>query len=85
MPLRAFHCNDCENEFETLVRASDVEPPACPACHSVNLQQEMSKICGNITYPAIAKSWRRAAYAEGHMCNVDNKELKALGAKPIKK
>jgi putative FmdB family regulatory protein len=85
MPLHAFQCIDCENEFETLVRSSDVEPPACPACNSANLQQAVSKICGNITYPAIAKSWRRQAYKEGHMCNVDAKELKALGAKPIKK
>jgi putative FmdB family regulatory protein len=85
MPLRAFHCNACENEFESLVMSSDVEPPACPACHSADLQPQVSKICGNITYPAIAKSWRRQAYAEGHMCNVDSKELKALGAKPIKK
>jgi putative FmdB family regulatory protein len=85
MPLHAFQCLDCENEFESLVRSSDVEPPACPACNSVHLQQAVSKICGNITYPAIARSWRRQAYREGHMCNVDAKELKALGAKPIKK
>ncbi len=85
MPLRAFHCNDCDNDFETLVRASDVEPPTCSACNSANLQAEVSKISPTITYPAIARSWRRAAYKEGHMCNVDSKELKALGAKPIKR
>ena len=83
MPLHAFQCKDCEHEFETLVRSSDVEPPACPACKSVNLQQAVSKICGNITYPGIAKSWRRQAYREGDMSNVSSSELKRLGAKPL--
>lgn len=74
MPLYAFHCKDCNKEFETLVRSSDV--PACPACNSVNLQQQVAKICVDIKYPAIAKSWRRAAAAEGHMNNFDKSELK---------
>lgn len=73
MPIYAFHCNDCSKDFETLVRSSDV--PACPACDSQNLQQAVSKICVDIKYPAIAKSWRQRAGVEGHMCNVDKKEL----------
>lgn len=74
MPLYAFHCNDCSKDFESLVRGS--EAPACPACSSANLQQQVSKICVDIKYPAVAKSWRRAAAAEGHMNNFDKSELK---------
>jgi len=82
MPLHAFHCKDCENEFESLVRASDTEPTACPECKSTNLQQHVSRISKEITYHAIAKGWRRQAYKEGDMSNVSASELKRLGAKP---
>ena len=77
MPLYAFQCKDCNKDFETLVRSSDV--PACPACNSENLQQQVAKICVNITYPLVQKSMRRAAMAQGHMCNVDQKELQGKG------
>lgn len=75
MPLYAYNCLDCNNDFEQLVRASDV--PACPSCGSEKLQQQVAKICVEIKYPAIAKSWRRAAAAEGHACNFSQQEVTA--------
>jgi len=83
MPLHAFHCNDCENDFEALVRPSDSEKPSCPACKSANLQQQVSRISKEITYHAVARNWRRQAYKEGDMSNVSASELKRLGAKPM--
>ncbi len=74
MPLRAFQCKDCQNDFETLVRSSDTDAPTCPACGSANLDQAVSKICVDIKYHAISRSWRAKAAREGHMVNVDKKE-----------
>jgi len=73
MPLYAYHCNDCGNEFELLVRSSDV--PACPSCQSTNLQQLVSKICVEIKYPAIAASWRKQAQKEGDLSHFSKKEI----------
>lgn len=67
MPLYAYRCDDCLAEFERLVRASDT--PECPACASHKLSQQVSRICPEIRYPAIARSWRRAAAASGDLSN----------------
>jgi putative FmdB family regulatory protein len=40
MPLYEYACKDCDHEFEALVRAS--ETPACPSCHSTELQRRLS-------------------------------------------
>jgi putative FmdB family regulatory protein len=72
MPLYAYTCQDCEAEFELLVRASDT--PQCPACGSAKLAQQVSRICREIKYPAIAKSWRRRAAAEGDLSNFNKAE-----------
>jgi putative FmdB family regulatory protein len=72
MPLYAYSCEDCEAEFELLVRASDT--PACPACGSQKLTQQVSRICREIKYPAIARSWRRRAAAEGDLSNFSKTE-----------
>lgn len=73
MPLYAFNCLDCHADFETLVRSSDV--PTCPSCGSAKLQQQVAKICVEIKYPAIAKSWRRQAVKEGDLTNFSKQEL----------
>jgi len=75
MPLYAYNCLDCNHDFEQLVRASDVA--ACPSCGSEKLQQQVAKICVEIKYPAIAKSWRRAAAAQGHAVNFSKEEVTA--------
>lgn len=73
MPLYVYNCQNCNAEFELLVRASDV--PACPSCGSEKLQQQVAKICVEIKYPAIAKSWRQRAAREGDASNFSKKEL----------
>jgi putative FmdB family regulatory protein len=72
MPLYAYRCNACEAEFELLVRSSDT--PQCPACNSDKLTQLVSRICKEIKYPAIARSWRRRAAAEGDLSNFGKAE-----------
>jgi putative FmdB family regulatory protein len=73
MPLYTYACSDCDAQFELLVRSSDT--PVCPHCGSEKLQQQVSKICVEIKYPAIAKSWRKAAAAEGDLSNFSAKEI----------
>lgn len=73
MPLYAYNCQECNADFELLVRSSDV--PACPSCGSEKLSQQVAKICSEIKYPAIAKSWRRAAAASGDLTNFSKQEL----------
>jgi putative FmdB family regulatory protein len=74
MPLYAYSCNECEAEFELLVRSGDT--PQCPACSSLKLTQQVARICKEIKYPAIAKSWRRAAAASGDLSNFSKAERK---------
>jgi putative FmdB family regulatory protein len=73
MPLYAYSCSDCQAEFELLVRAS--ETPSCPACGGEKLNQQVSRICKEIKYPAIAKSWRKAAAQSGELSNFSKKEI----------
>jgi putative FmdB family regulatory protein len=75
MPLYSYECEDCHAEFELLVRASDT--PACPSCGSEKLTQAVSRIQKEIKYPAIAKSWRRAAAAGGDLSNYSKQEIAA--------
>ncbi|MEK4032776.1 zinc ribbon domain-containing protein [Methylocystis sp. IM3] len=72
MPLYAYACDACEAEFELLVRATDT--PECPACGSRDLTRQVSRICKEIKYPAIARSWRRRAAAEGDLSNFSKAE-----------
>lgn len=40
MPLYEYRCRACSHAFETLVRGGD--QPACPACHSSDLERLLS-------------------------------------------
>jgi putative FmdB family regulatory protein len=73
MPLYSYACDDCSAEFELLVRSGDT--PECPACQSRKLSQQVAKICKEIKYPAIARSWRKRAMAEGDLSNFSKSEI----------
>jgi len=72
MPLYDYVCQTCNAEFELLVRSSDVA--TCPTCGGVKLQKQVAKIASEIKYPAIAKSWRRAAALSGDLSNFSQAE-----------
>lgn len=40
MPIFEYTCKKCGNEFEALVRKSDV--PECPSCKSTELERQLS-------------------------------------------
>ena len=72
MPLYSYACEDCQAECELLVRSN--ETPACPSCGSARLTQQIAKICNEIKYPAIARSWRQRAAREGDLSNFSKAE-----------
>ncbi|HMK89891.1 MAG TPA: zinc ribbon domain-containing protein [Methylocystis sp.] len=74
MPLYSYKCEGCASEFELLIKASDT--PACPACGSEKLQQQVARISKEIRYPAIARSWRQAAAKSGDLSNFSAAERK---------
>lgn len=76
MPLYSYECQDCHSEFELLVRASDT--PVCPSCGSAKLGQQVAKICDEIKYHAIKKSWRQVAARAGELSNFNKKEVGAF-------
>jgi putative FmdB family regulatory protein len=42
MPIFAYRCRACGKQFQTLVRSG--EAPVCEACHSSDLDQQLSLI-----------------------------------------
>jgi putative FmdB family regulatory protein len=45
MPLYEYHCNECGEEFEKMVRFSEAnQSPACPACQSEDTRKKISAI-----------------------------------------
>ncbi len=42
MPLNRYLCQDCDNDFETLVNRG--ETAECPACQSDNLEKQLPMI-----------------------------------------
>jgi putative FmdB family regulatory protein len=45
MPLYEYHCNECNEEFEKMVRFSEADQsPVCPACHSQDTVKKISRV-----------------------------------------
>ncbi|THB77544.1 MAG: zinc ribbon domain-containing protein [Desulfobulbaceae bacterium] len=42
MPIYEFKCNDCGNEFEELLKSSDISEIVCPECKSKGINKIMS-------------------------------------------
>lgn len=42
MPLFEFECNQCNEVFEELIAAKDVEKVQCPKCASVDIKKLLS-------------------------------------------
>jgi putative FmdB family regulatory protein len=54
MPIYEYACNQCGQEFETLIRSDTV--PGCPNCHSTSLEKKLSVFAtaGSTAEPAPA-------------------------------
>ncbi|WP_395698594.1 zinc ribbon domain-containing protein [Methylocella sp.] len=72
MPMFAFHCEACDNDFETLARVS--ETPPCPRCGAQNPSRLLSRVAPELNFPKVAKAGRAAAMREGHLSNFSKSE-----------
>lgn len=53
MPLYEYHCSECEQTFEKMVRFSDSDlAPECPNCHSRETHKQISTIAARVTSAA---------------------------------
>lgn len=48
MPIYEFHCNDCGQENEVLVRSSHWEGTPCPDCGSTHLTKILSTFAASV-------------------------------------
>jgi putative FmdB family regulatory protein len=45
MPIYEYHCNECGEAFEMMLRFSEADRiPVCPRCESPNTQKKLSKV-----------------------------------------
>jgi putative FmdB family regulatory protein len=45
MPLYEYHCNDCNEDFEKMVRFSEADQsPVCPTCQSRDTSKKISRV-----------------------------------------
>jgi putative FmdB family regulatory protein len=57
MPLYEYHCSECGQPFEKMVRFSEVDlSPECPHCHSRETYKQISTIAARITGSALTGS-----------------------------
>lgn len=42
MPIYEFQCNACGHRFDELMRLSDPDPAACPACGAAQVQRQVT-------------------------------------------
>ncbi|MFP3980498.1 MAG: FmdB family zinc ribbon protein [Desulfobacterales bacterium] len=47
MPIYEYHCDKCDQKFETLVRGGEV--PVCPQCGSSENLQKLLSACGFVS------------------------------------
>ncbi len=48
MPIYEFHCPDCQQDSELLVRSSNWQGTACPRCGSVKLEKKLSVFASSV-------------------------------------
>jgi len=45
MPIYEYHCKECENRFEAMIKFTEAHKlPACPECGSLNTHKLLSSI-----------------------------------------
>ncbi len=68
MPIREYRCTACGHRFETLLRAGEDEPDACPACGSAVERLISAHAVGGGTQEATACASGACAPCGGGAC-----------------
>jgi putative FmdB family regulatory protein len=57
MPLYEYHCSECDQSFEKMVRFSEVNlSPECPHCHSRETHKQISTFAARVAGATAASS-----------------------------
>jgi putative FmdB family regulatory protein len=67
MPLYDFHCRDCGQTSELLIKAGDT--PVCPQCGGGNMEKQLAPIAPHMKTPGMIQKARAQAAKEGHFSN----------------
>ncbi|BBO99745.1 FmdB family transcriptional regulator [Sulfuriferula nivalis] len=73
MPIYDYHCSNCNNKFELLVRSTTVI--ACPECGSAQLEKLVSMPMPKSKIDVLRKRARSHAAREGHFSNYKPSEI----------
>ena len=76
MPFFDFHCRDCNQNFERLVRGDTT--PTCPHCGSTKLNKQLPTLSAPAKSKSIIACARAQAASEGHFSNFSASERKKL-------
>ena len=76
MPIYDYHCSDCSQEFELLVRSATI--PACPACGSGRLDKLPALTAAPGKSAAVLANARSQAAREGHFSHYQASEKPRL-------
>lgn len=74
MPIFEYHCTNCNQSCELLIRGETV--PTCPHCQSQQLSRLMSAPAAPGKSSGIIQSARQQAAREGHFSNYSAAERK---------
>lgn len=66
VPIFAYHCRSCGNEFQTLVMSG--ETPSCKSCESVDLEQQLSLIAAPSKGGEAEAAPMKTCAMDGGMC-----------------
>lgn len=77
MPIYAYHCPHCDDDFELLVRSTTLV--ACPQCGATELTKLVSLTAPQMKSPGIIKRARARAAREGHLSNFSAAERGKVG------
>jgi putative FmdB family regulatory protein len=72
MPLYDFHCKDCDQTVELLIKVSEV--PVCSNCGGQNMEKQVSKVAAPGKSAAFIAKSRAQAAKEGHFSNFSSSE-----------
>lgn len=67
MPLYEYHCSECDQTFEKMVRFSDVDlAPECPHCHSRETHKQISTFAARVVGASIGTSSSASSCSSGN-------------------
>ncbi len=66
MPIYEYHCQQCDQDFEKMVRLSEAgQNPPCPSCGSRDTRKQMSAVAAHSTGAALSSGGQSCSSSRG--------------------